>query len=128
MTLVSVIGEAGLGKSRLAWELEKYADGLAARVLWHRGQASSFGQGVGFRALGDMVRMRAEITLDDSRGVEQAKLDSMLDDVFARDADGRARVGRALSRLLGLDDGVRADRSRRAVLLVAAAVRASGRA
>ena len=66
LTLVSVIGDAGLGKSRLGWELEKYADGIAAPVLWHRGQASSFGQGIGFRALGDMVRMRARITPEDS--------------------------------------------------------------
>ena len=105
LTLVSVVGEAGLGKSRLGWELEKYVDGLAATVLWHRGQASSFGQGVGFRALGDMVRMRARITLEDPRDVERTKLDALLDDVFAGDAEGHARVGRALRRLLGLDDG-----------------------
>ena len=105
LTLVSVVGEAGLGKSRLGWELEKYVDGLAATVLWHRGQASSFGEGVGFRALGDMVRMRARITLEDSRDTERTKLDALLDDVFASDADGHARVGRALRRLLGLDDG-----------------------
>ena len=27
-----LVGEAGLGKSRLGWELEKYVDGLAATV------------------------------------------------------------------------------------------------
>ncbi|HEV3389317.1 MAG TPA: adenylate/guanylate cyclase domain-containing protein [Solirubrobacteraceae bacterium] len=105
LALVSVVGEAGLGKSRLAWELQKYADGLAAPVLWHRGQASSFGQGVGFRALGDMVRMRARITLDDARDTEESKLEALLDDVFASDTEDHARVGRALRRLLGLDDG-----------------------
>ena len=104
LALVSVVGEAGLGKSRLGWELEKYVDGLAAPVLWHRGQASSFGEGIGFRALGDMVRMRARITLEDSRDTERTKLDSLLDDVFPSDAEGHARVGRALRRLLGLDD------------------------
>ncbi|MGH2884178.1 MAG: ATP-binding protein, partial [Solirubrobacteraceae bacterium] len=105
LELVSVVGEAGLGKSRLAWELQKYTDGLAAPVLWHRGQASSFGEGIGFRALADMVRMRARITLEDSREMERTKIDALLDDVFAADAEGHARVGRALRRLLGLDDG-----------------------
>jgi class 3 adenylate cyclase/tetratricopeptide (TPR) repeat protein len=105
LTLVSIVGEAGLGKSRLAWELEKYADGLAALVLWHRGRASSFGQGLGFRALSDMVRMRAEITVEDSRAAELAKLEALLDDLFAREAEVHQRVGRALRRLLGLDDG-----------------------
>jgi class 3 adenylate cyclase/tetratricopeptide (TPR) repeat protein len=105
LALVSLVGEAGLGKSRLAWELQKYADGLAAPVLWHRGQASSFGEGIGFRALGDMVRMRAKITFEDPRDTERTKLDALLDDVFAADAEGHARVGRALRRLLGLDDG-----------------------
>jgi class 3 adenylate cyclase/tetratricopeptide (TPR) repeat protein len=104
LRLLSVIGEAGIGKSRLAWELEKYADGLAATVLWHRGQASSFGQGVGFWALGDMVRMRAEVTIDDPHDVQRAKLAALVEDVFGDELIG-GRVGRALRRLLGVDDG-----------------------
>jgi hypothetical protein len=102
--IVTVLGEAGLGKSRLSWELEKYADGLAANMLWYRGQASSFGHGVGFSALADMVRTRARITIDDSRTTEQTKLEALLDDVFGEDIAGRGRVDRALRRLLALDD------------------------
>jgi len=36
--VVLVTGIAGIGKSRLAWEFEKYVDGLAASVWWHRGR------------------------------------------------------------------------------------------
>ena len=36
--LVLVSAPAGVGKSRLGWEFEKYADGLAAEVWWHRGR------------------------------------------------------------------------------------------
>ncbi len=39
--LVAVTGTAGMGKSRLAWEFEKYVDGIAVGVLWHVGRAAS---------------------------------------------------------------------------------------
>ncbi|HEV2006313.1 MAG TPA: adenylate/guanylate cyclase domain-containing protein, partial [Candidatus Limnocylindrales bacterium] len=35
--LVSITGQGGVGKSRLAWELRKYADGVVDRVWWHEG-------------------------------------------------------------------------------------------
>ena len=35
--LVSVMGPAGIGKSRLAWELSKYTDGLVEDTYWHIG-------------------------------------------------------------------------------------------
>src|SRR5439155_19373760 len=59
--LVSVTGIAGIGKSRLAWELEKYVDGLAQTVFWHRGRCLAYGDGVAVLALEEMVRMRAGI-------------------------------------------------------------------
>ena len=106
LQLVSIIGEPGLGKSRLAWELKKYADGLAATVLWHHGQALSFGHGAGFASLAEMVRTRADISPDDPPGSHQPKLHALVDDVLASaEPDMRRRVVRALSRLLGLDDG-----------------------
>ncbi len=106
LRLVSVVGEPGLGKSRLGWELAKYADGLAASVLWHHGQALSFGQGVGFSALAEMVRMRAEITVDEPADAQRSKLGRLTDDLFGSSGNGTgARVLRALARLLALDDG-----------------------
>ena len=106
LQLVSVIGEPGLGKSRLAWELRKYADGLAATLLWHHGQALSFGQGAGFASLAEMVRARADISPEDPAASHQLKLQALVDDLLASaEPDVRVRVLRAVSRLLGLDDG-----------------------
>ena len=44
---VAVTGQAGLGKSRLAWELEKYLDGLVESIYWHRGRSPAYGEGIG---------------------------------------------------------------------------------
>src|SRR4029450_168888 len=60
--LVSVVGIAGTGKSRLSWEFFKYLEGLAGLVLWHRGRCLSYGEGVTYWALADMVKMRCRIS------------------------------------------------------------------
>src|SRR5206468_1504119 len=57
--LISVVGVAGVGKSRLAWEFEKYLDGLVGDAWWHRGRCLAYGEGVTYWALAEMVRMRA---------------------------------------------------------------------
>jgi class 3 adenylate cyclase/tetratricopeptide (TPR) repeat protein len=106
LQLVSVIGDPGLGKSRLVWELKKYADGLAATVHWHHGQALSFGQGAGFASLAEMVRTRAETNVNEPASEQRIKLETLVLDVFgSSDHDIRERVMRGLGRLLGLDDG-----------------------
>jgi class 3 adenylate cyclase/predicted ATPase len=106
LQLLSVVGEPGLGKSRLAWELRKYADGLAATVLWHHGQALSFGPGRDLSALAEMVRTRAEISVDEPADAQRVKLEALVTKVFALEAQPTRDLGsRALTRLLGLDDG-----------------------
>ena len=54
--LVVLDGEPGVGKSRLAWEFEKYVDGLKAITRWHRGRCLSYGDGVAFWALAEALR------------------------------------------------------------------------
>ena len=40
ISLVSLTGQAGVGKSRVAWEFEKYLDGLVDTVRWHVGSVA----------------------------------------------------------------------------------------
>ena len=42
---MSVVGIAGIGKSRLSWEFFKYIDGIAERNLTHRGRCLAYGEG-----------------------------------------------------------------------------------
>src|SRR4029078_6177539 len=63
--LVTLNGVAGRGKSRLLWELEKYLDGVVDSVYLMTGRSPSYGDGVSYWALGEMLRGRAGITATD---------------------------------------------------------------
>jgi class 3 adenylate cyclase/tetratricopeptide (TPR) repeat protein len=102
--LVSVIGIGGIGKSRLAWEFEKYVDGLAGDVAWHRGRCLSYGDGVAFWALAEMVRMRAGIVEDEEAVSARAKLHDAVE-LHVPNADECRFVEPRLAHLLGLEDG-----------------------
>ncbi|MGH8981945.1 MAG: ATP-binding protein [Acidimicrobiales bacterium] len=99
--LVVVTGPAGVGKSRLGWEFEKYIDGLADTVLWHRGRCLSYGEGVAFWALAEIVRQRFGIAEEDPKATATAKLTEGLVR-FVQDDEERDYVGVRLSRLLGV--------------------------
>jgi class 3 adenylate cyclase/tetratricopeptide (TPR) repeat protein len=99
--LVLVSGPAGVGKSRLGWEFEKYADGLAQEMWWHRGRCLSYGEGVAFWALAEIVRQRLGIAEEDPGEVAAGKLQDGLDR-FLADPGERAYAGTRLSRLLGV--------------------------
>jgi class 3 adenylate cyclase/predicted ATPase len=106
--LALVTGIAGIGKSRLAWEFEKYVDGLAMDAFWHRGRCLSYGEGVAYRALAEMVRMRCRILEDEEPRSARLKLRLALEE-YMLDADERAWVEPRLGHLLGLEEGTPGD-------------------
>ncbi|MGH9103763.1 MAG: adenylate/guanylate cyclase domain-containing protein, partial [Acidimicrobiales bacterium] len=103
--LVSIIGAAGVGKSRLGWEFEKHVDGLAVTVYWHRGRCLSYGDGVAFWALAEMVRARLGIAEEDPVSVVGDKLDAGLER-WVVDGAAREYIRPRLARLLGVDSAL----------------------
>jgi class 3 adenylate cyclase/tetratricopeptide (TPR) repeat protein len=99
--LVSVIGLPGIGKSRLAWEFLKYIDGLAEDVYWHQGRSASYGEGVTFGALAEMVRTRAEINEGDDRLIAVTKLHACVEE-YGADPDECQWLEPRLGQLLGI--------------------------
>jgi len=107
--LVSVIGIAGIGKSRLAWEFFKYVDGLTQEVWWHQGRCLAYGEGVAYWALAEMVRMRARITEEEPVESALVKLRASLAE-HVSDIGERAWLEPRLAHLVGLAERHATDR------------------
>jgi len=83
--LVTIVGEAGLGKSRLIEEFMRVV-GDEARVV--RGRCLAYGRGITFWPLVEIVRQLAEIGGEDSPDSARAKLLAVLgEDTAAAAAD-----------------------------------------
>jgi class 3 adenylate cyclase/tetratricopeptide (TPR) repeat protein len=107
--LAMVVGTAGLGKSRIAWEFEKYVDGLADFFYWHRGRCLAYGEGVAYWALAEMVRMRAGILEEEVPESALVKLRASIEEHIA-DEEEQIWLEPRLAHLLGLAERTAPDR------------------
>jgi tetratricopeptide (TPR) repeat protein len=105
------VGEAGTGKSRLLWEYYKYIDGVEQVVRWHQGRCLSYGEGVAYWALAEMIRGRAEILEEEEDAASaRAKLRAAVER-FVPEERERRLVEPRLAQLLGLEQRVASDRA-----------------
>ena len=106
-----VVGEAGSGKSRLLWEYFKYIDGVEKVVRWHQGRCLSYGEGVGYWALAEMVRARAGIVEEEDPDEARAEVATRLSSDMSTDERERRLVEPRLAHLLGLEQRQASDRA-----------------
>jgi class 3 adenylate cyclase len=103
--LVSIIGEPGIGKTRLVEELGRHVEGLLELVTWRRGRSLSYGEGVAFWALGEMVKAQAGILESDSAQDAAEKLGEAVAAAVLDERD-REWVTGHLGPLVGLESTV----------------------
>src|SRR5918995_2635571 len=71
--LVTLVGEPGVGKSRLVAELAAHVDSLTDAVTWRQGRCLPYGEGITFWALGEVVKAHAGIYETDSSASRRAE-------------------------------------------------------
>jgi class 3 adenylate cyclase/tetratricopeptide (TPR) repeat protein len=87
--LVTVVGEAGVGKSRLVAELRSTLDDRPELVTWRHGRCLPYGEGITFWALGEVVKAEAGILESDDQDEAAGKLElcvsALVDDPSERE-------------------------------------------
>jgi class 3 adenylate cyclase/tetratricopeptide (TPR) repeat protein len=99
--LVTVLGQAGVGKSRLVEEALARSGEKSPRVL--RGRCLPYGTDSAYWAFGEVIRADAGIVLDDDKPSALAKLETRLAELLP-EASQRAMVCARVAVLIGLEE------------------------
>ena len=99
--LVTLLGEPGVGKSRLIHEFGRFVDDRPEFVSWRQGRCLPYGDGITFWALGEIVKAQAGILESDPPAHVMTKLDAALQALVGQ-ASEREWLRARLAPLLGL--------------------------
>jgi class 3 adenylate cyclase/tetratricopeptide (TPR) repeat protein len=95
--LVTVVGEPGVGKSRLCMELFAYVEERPGLVRWRQGRCLPYGEGISFWALGEVVKAECGILETDT----PEEVSTKLEQAVAVDTPDRAWLLARLAPLVG---------------------------
>lgn len=98
--LATVMGEPGVGKTRLLSEFSDFVDGLQDIVQWRQGRCLPYGEGITFWALGEVVKAQAGILESDTPSEAGDKLTAALA-LLIQDETERDWVRARLAPLVG---------------------------
>jgi class 3 adenylate cyclase len=108
--LVTLVGEPGMGKSRLLLEVLRRIEAGLDPVTFKLGRSPPYPEGVSFWALGEVVKSQAGMLATDGEAVAASKLHAAVRALVPVTADA-ARIESHLRSLVGLGDAaqVRSD-------------------
>jgi class 3 adenylate cyclase len=98
--LVTVVGEPGIGKTRLVGEFRNRVEAGDEPATWRQGRCLPYGDGITFWALGQIVKEEAGILESDGPAAAAAKLEAAVA-LVAEEADRRWLTSR-LAPLVGI--------------------------
>lgn len=105
--LVTIAAEPGVGKSRLVNEFWRWVDDRPELVWWRQGRCLSYGEGITFWALGEVIKSHAGIRDSDTAEVTAEKLEAALESLDL-DASDREWLAAQLGPLVGTEGDARA--------------------
>src|SRR6266511_3866968 len=102
--MVTLVGQAGIGKSRLVAELWRAVEADRELIAWRQGRSTPYGEGVTFGALGEIIKAEAGILETDSPDRIYRKIAQATEYALGGDHSGAAWVSAHLRLLLGAAD------------------------